>query len=784
MPSGYEIIKKSIKNSDDSVDKSIKKQVITIQDVIILIFGFIICRGTFTSYLMPFGFPFIAYILFNDRKKWWLGISVILGVASTGQVIYVVEHLLVFAIMFFGFIRLHEYFNVKWKMSVYAFLSTVLGSFIINFFTGGFLFDYALSLLEGLLAFSLFYIYDSSMNLIVNSNRKMFSNQEIMCLGIFLSILIIGIKDIYIYNLSLSSILSVFIILLFSYEIGLTVSGPLGMTLGLVMNLGAGANPIFIVIYGLCGIISGLFKEAGKLFVILGFVISNAMLAFYFNGSTEVYIHIEEIAISSLFFLFIPHRLWDKLNLFNSENVQDDYQQFYKERVHENLRIKINQYSQLFRELGVTFVDDGQEAQSEQLYIDAIENIMEKACSDCYLISRCWKIDGEKTVGVIKDTLDQCQNGEDNNFNRLKNMCIFDEKILKLIKYESEYISFHKNIINRIHDNNLLVAKQLQYTGDLLNDLKTRMYEGWYIKNEEEKDLMIEFDKQKIGIEQIFVMQENNDRYKITLLSNRCKNENLCNNVIPGILSDVLNRKIILNNKICYFENSRSCKMVFSEMAEYRITTGISRYNSQLQENSGDIFSDKLLDNGCRVLALCDGMGTGNKAYKESEPTISLLEKFLEAGIDKTIMVKTINSILMLRNERETFSTLDYVMFDQYSGIAEFNKVGASITIIITNDDVKLIRGQSLPVGILNEIKIESVEMKLQEGNCVIMMTDGIFECNENPNHVENWVLETIKKISTRNPQKMADELYNYFLDICPYPKDDITIMVGKVWKT
>ena len=784
MPSDYEIIKKSIDNNDDFIDQSAKKHIITIKEVIILLFGFILCRGTFTTYLMPFGFPFFAYILFTDRKKWWLSLSVVLGVASTGQALHVVEHLLVFTVMFVGFMRIHDFLDVKWKMSIFTFVSTVLACFIINFFTGSFLFDYALSLLEGLLAFSLFYIYDTSMNLILNSSRKLFSNQEIMCLAIFLSILIIGIKDINIYEFSLSSILSVFIILLFSYEIGLTVSGPLGMTLGLVMNLGAGANPIFIVIYGLCGIISGLFREAGKLFIILGFVISNAMLAFYFNGSTEVYIHIEEIAIASLFFFFIPQKIWDKLNFFNSEDIKENYQQFYKERIHENLRVKLNQYSQLFRELGITFVDDDQELQTEQLYINAIENIMEKVCSECYLMSRCWKIDGEKTIGVIKDTLDDCQSEIANNFNNLKNMCIFDEKMLQLIKYESEYISFHKNIINRIHDNNVLVSKQLQYTGDLVNDLKTRMYEGWYIKNEEEKDLMVEFDKHKVGIEQVFVMQENNDRYKITLLGKRCNNKSLCNNVIPEIISDTLNRKIILHNKICYFENGKHCKMVFSEMSEYRITTGISRYNSSLQENSGDIFSDKLLDNGCRVLALCDGMGTGNEAYRESEPTISLLEKFLEADIDKTIMVKTINSILMLRNERETFSTLDYVMFDQYSGIAEFNKVGASITIIITNEDVKLIRGQSLPVGILNEIKIESVEMKLQEGNCIIMMTDGIFECHENPNNVEVWVLETIKKISTRNPQKMADELYNYFLDICPHPKDDITILVGKVWKT
>ena len=136
----------------------------------------------------------------------------------------------------------------------------------------------------------------------------------------------------------------------------------------------------------------------------------------------------------------------------------------------------------------------------------------------------------------------------------------------------------------------------------------------------------------------------------------------------------------------------------------------------------------------------------------------------------------------MLRNEKEVFSTLDYVVFDQYTGETEFNKIGAALTLIVQNGEVKLIRGQSLPVGILEEINIESITLQLNEGDLIIMMTDGIFECYDNPEKVELWVIENVRKITSKNPQKIADKLYNRFRSTCSHPKDDITILVGKVW--
>ncbi|WP_193708447.1 stage II sporulation protein E [Alkalibaculum sporogenes] len=787
MPSNDQSVIRHKKIKSRMANYEIHKSFISSKDLFIILCGIIISRGNFTSYLMPFGYALFGYILYYDKRKWWLGVSILLGIFSTGEYMIVTKNIIIYFVMTFGYIRLYKKITKKWQVGLLVSCSVIMVGVVMNIFRSNYLFDTALVIVEGLLSFSLFYIYLTAMNLFINRNRKLYSNQEIVCLAIFVSILILGLNNLMLYKFSVSTILSVFIILLFSNEIGVGVSAPLGMTLGLVLNLSTNSNPLFIVVYGLCGIISGLFKEMGKVAVVIGFILSNAMLAFYLNGSTEVFIRIEEILIAAIMFLVIPSSTWDKVNFFNYDKVDESYQGFCKERINEGLRKKLNKYAILLNQMGTSFFDTDDNVFYKEIYDKALERITDSICKECYLVSRCWKTDAENTYNMIIDVVEELENNDayqDKNISNFKNKCIHDEQVLVLLKSEIRYITLEKEMSIRIKENNQLISNQLKFTGQLLDDLKTNLSDKWLIKSEEERDIRIELDKNDINIHNIFVVQERNGRYKVTITSTKELNDYIGKDIIPRLVSNILNTKMILEEDLCSYDNRGGCLLTYSELSQYRVSTGLVRFSSKKDEQSGDIFSDKILDNGSRILALCDGMGVGDNAYQESDTTMNLLEKFMEAEIDKTIMVKTINSILMLRNEKEVFSTLDYIVFDQFTGEAEFNKIGAAITLVIKNGEVKLIRGQSLPVGILEEIRIESISMKLNQGDLIIMMTDGIFECYDNPEKVELWVINTINKITSKNPQKIADELYNHFISICHEPSDDITILVGKVWCT
>ena len=90
---------------------------------------------------------------------------------------------------------------------------------------------------------------------------------------------------------------------------------------------------------------------------------------------------------------------------------------------------------------------------------------------------------------------------------------------------------------------------------------------------------------------------------------------------------------------------------------------------------TGDAAAFLETEKGRAILALSDGMGTGEEAAKESRTAIELLEQFTEAGFERELSVKMINSALLLRRGEETYATLDICEIDLYDGHAEFVKL-------------------------------------------------------------------------------------------------------------
>ena len=71
---------------------------------------------------------------------------------------------------------------------------------------------------------------------------------------------------------------------------------------------------------------------------------------------------------------------------------------------------------------------------------------------------------------------------------------------------------------------------------------------------------------------------------------------------------------------------------------------------------------------------------------------------------------------------------MDLSVFDLYSGECEIVKAGASSTFIKKKDCVEHLSSTSLPIGVVHHIEIDSVRRKLEDGDFVIMVTDGILD--------------------------------------------------------
>ncbi len=187
----------------------------------------------------------------------------------------------------------------------------------------------------------------------------------------------------------------------------------------------------------------------------------------------------------------------------------------------------------------------------------------------------------------------------------------------------------------------------------------------------------------------------------------------------------------------------------------YNLELGLAQKTGWNQQVCGDYYS--LLELGLReqVIILSDGMGTGPRAAAESKATIVLLERLLEAGFKKEVVLRSVNSLLQLRMGDEVFATVDMALIDLVEGEVELLKVGAAPSMIKREKEVFRVGSPSLPLGIVSRVSVESYLEKLRPDDLLVMVTDGA-------NDLEGelmWLVTFLRMMENSPPQIVADRI-------------------------
>lgn len=131
----------------------------------------------------------------------------------------------------------------------------------------------------------------------------------------------------------------------------------------------------------------------------------------------------------------------------------------------------------------------------------------------------------------------------------------------------------------------------------------------------------------------------------------------------------------------------------------YTLEFGIARTKKNNSVISGDSNTIIKLKDNKILVAISDGMGSGETAARNSKKVVLNLEKLLNTGFEEDRAVKLINSYLLVGKEKDNFATIDSMIFNPETGEAEFIKIGACPTFISTKGgDVSRIESNNLPV--------------------------------------------------------------------------------------
>ena len=113
----------------------------------------------------------------------------------------------------------------------------------------------------------------------------------------------------------------------------------------------------------------------------------------------------------------------------------------------------------------------------------------------------------------------------------------------------------------------------------------------------------------------------------------------------------------------------------------------------------------------------------------------------------------------------------------------QFLKLGAACTYIKRGNWVECIKSTSLPMGVFQEVDMETITKKLYDGDFVIMVSDGIVDALDEPDK-EEAMGRIIMDIKTSNSKQMAMEILTRALARSKgVPEDDMTVICTGIWE-
>lgn len=775
-------------------DKKVS-EILSANSLIFYTCAFFASRVVMLKMFMPFGLAFFiaAYGLLGLRAAVVTGVVTAIGYVTTLNGYLGLSHgITIMLVMAIGIIiKKDDKFNI-FRISGCAFIINTLVNIFVNykFISGSFIpYDILISFFESgvVVAFGFIFTYGVPV-CFFKKNKKELASEELICMALIIAIAVAGTFDITYMGISLKNIVAFTLALSCGFIEGATLGAAMGITLGLVSGIADTTMPFTIGIFGFCGLISGVFKEFGKILTSVAFILSAAILSFYTSTFSDMQPLIVDAAIGVLIFLVVPKKWLSNLVVFNNAAKEERIEgrgEMHLQRVNEVMGSRLNMVSGALNGLSDVLEKSFTNELSSKTDINAmVEQLADKVCFTCENRNTCWGNEIYHTGNSFIDLLGGVEKkGKISTRDipeSLEKKCLRPHELTRQTNNVFEIFRVNSRWRNKLANSRMVLAEQIRGVSSVVGDMVEDATNIIDIKSDKEEVIEEALKSKGLKFSEIFIVKSKKARYEIIVYIDVLDGNdiNVCD--YTSVIGKALNVKLSTANFAGANLDSSVYKIRLIEEENYTVKTAIAKLSKD--EISGDNYTFGEIGGGRYLLGLSDGMGSGTIASNESKTTISLLEKFMEAGFDIDAAIKAINSVLILGDSDERFATIDMAILDLYDGMGEFIKIGAAPTYIKTSSGVDVLKSSSIPVGILDDVDFETTIVEVKNGDMIVMVSDGVSDANSDMKN--DWVTKALCEYDSGNPKEVAEYLLKKAKKyVSEEEADDMTVIVSKVWK-
>lgn len=761
-------------------------------DVGLCILAFICARVGISGTFYIIGIGFLGSLLYFKELKVPATVFSILGIISLGQFnIGILKYLLMIGVL--AVIR--GYFTLKKKQPrlINQVICTGIVVAIINlaasWIVGISVYGIVASILEAIVGGGFVLLFGESIKILRDNRKTPLTTKESIAMMILIGAVLAGMVDLYIQlpyfkEIYLRDILTFIMIIGITYLGGVNIGTTTTIVMSTILVLIRYMPTQFVAIYGIAAIIGGVFLPIGRIGVISGVGIGLLLGSSIFNEGNFDLTIIGAYCIAALVSLILPKNYFGFSKWFVQKSIEEN-EKTHLVRVQKVITDRMKHIITAFDSLSKTL----EEMERPQLQISdkdmetMIRDSAEKICLGCSMKQFCWQQDLDNTYAISKNLVDKVL---DKGYitkgdipPKFRQNCLSAENYAAILTSKLDMKKMEIYWHNKMIESKYLAAQQLSAIATTLDSLVVEVEEEMEFNKGAEKDLEEKLRAEGLRITEVMVLENQGKKREVNIYTPYChKMLDISQKMIDAI-EECLGIRVELEKHICH---EKGCEYKFAIANKYFVTAGSAVWAKQ--QVCGDVHSFMELEDGQYMLALADGMGSGYAAQEESTATIEMLENFMSSGLKKDTVIKLINSTLLLKSEAETFSTMDVTLIDSQTGIAEFLKAGAATSFILRKGKVLTVTGESLPVGIVKDVEVETQKMQLQDGDMLVMVTDGILATKDDVFGKEGTFKHFILEVGNGNPQYVAEYLMKKSKDLLGIDdEDDMTIIVARIWK-
>lgn len=566
-----------------------------------------------------------------------------------------------------------------------------------------------------------------------------------------------------------------FFILLLYAAVTKDASAPIcAFVISLPPLLVAGVSPARFFLYGVA---ITLFIKSGRLAAVC------ALLAVFFSygyldglyayPTDQLVLSILSVVLPSLLFILIPAPL-----LREMENKLVFYREKHLSRIAINrnrsaIGEKLFEISSVFREIEATFsaLGTGEADEAAREFVRA--SVCEEVCTTCQNREICEKKGGMSALNKLIEL--GCMKGKANLIDvpaALSDVCVNQSELLfavnrRLVDYR-KYMTEAENAAS----GRAMLANQAQGVSEILKNLALEQSEPLRLYADKEKALSVALLTAGVVCSEVLVYGEEDDLTLSLITFGKSDVKK-----IAAVASHLFNTDMIISERLALSQNKFCC--ILRKKPFFDAAFGVACMKKWGETASGDTHSVIKIDESKFMVALSDGMGSGEYAKRISESTISLLESFYRAKMPSELVLSTVNKLLTF-NKEETFACVDIAVVDLNSGRAGIVKIGSPAGFILSNNTVKVLENASLPLGILDSLHPQAGEYELNENDVLLFISDGIADAFGSTADL----YEVLRTMPMHNPQQLADSLIERALQAYGgKAKDDMTALAVRLFK-